>query len=510
MAEPLEGNEKVKLSALLAWLGEEGGKVHDDIYFARDNQMGLSPFASERIDSDAVAVNVPVKSCITTANAKKQVEDLLMAAEEQDDSNDSEIVSPKEWILLYLVLHKLLLSFRKERGSQNRKDTERSSKRTKLDSENVNSFLKHAAYVNLLPEEILTPIHFNIDEIILLQSTPLFNYAIQKHQETRETCERIGKWMLQKLENSSSGEAWIEHLKDKFVSPTSLQSPDITEEQRVQWKRGTGDDLYWCEDEMCWPLLKVWRWAETVHGSRAFPPRLIEAHDSAPILIPCFDLFNHSREAKVTWTFERANAQKDIQQDCATLTVHNRTGKDCQVFNSYGPKSNESLLASYGFVNDSMNDDTVCLKLGQKQTNGATHASDTKERLHYWKYEEECPPDLLEEVINVIRANVDPEEENEDIDRFAPDAGEEEREDIRRKMYEEEAYGIISEMAQKKLQGLQNEMIEEAKKNVNVRPEVLHTIEVYREGQKRVLGWAIEHADQKSLTLGAEMNNAYY
>lgn len=268
MAQPLEEDEKIKLAALLAWLGEEGGKVHDDIYFARDSQMGLSPFASELIEADAIAVNVPVKSCITTAHSKKEIENLLDigdSKEKEEDSNKSETVSPKEWILLYLVLHKLLLLFEKEKQINLEDEIERSSKRTKLDSDKVTSFLKHAAYVNLLPQEILTPIHFNIDEIVMLQSTPLFKYSIQKHQETREICKRISRWMLQKL-GKSSGEAWIEYLKDKFEFPTSLQSPDTEEEQRSQWENGTGDDLYWCEDEKCWPLLKVWRWAETVHG----------------------------------------------------------------------------------------------------------------------------------------------------------------------------------------------------------------------------------------------------
>ena len=67
--------------------------------------------------------------------------------------------------------------------------------------------------------------------------------------------------------------------------------------------------------------------------------------------------------------------------------------------------------------------------------------------------------------------------------RSASDAGEEEREEIRKKMYEEEAYGIISEMAQKKLESIQNEKIEEAKKNTNVRPLVLHNIQIYRQGK---------------------------
>lgn len=269
MAEPLDKDEKIKLEALLAWLEEEGGKVHNTIYFARDKQMGLSPFASDRLKADAIAINVPVKSCITSAVAEKGIEDLLMTVkaskEIKEDSEQSKIVSPKEWILLYLALHKLLISFEKERQSETGEESERSSKRTKLDSDNLTSFLKHAAYVNLLPEEILTPIHFNVDELVLLNSTPLLNYAIQRHQETRETCKRLSRWMLQRLEGLSS-EAWIEYLRDKFNLPATLQSLDTEREERAQWEKGTGDDIYWCEDEKCWPLLKIWRWAETVHG----------------------------------------------------------------------------------------------------------------------------------------------------------------------------------------------------------------------------------------------------
>lgn len=191
----------------------------------------------------------------------------------------------------------------------------------------------------------------------------------------------------------------------------------------------------------------------------------------------------------MTWTFERANSEKEIEHDCATLTVHNGAEKNRQVFNSYGPKSNESLLASYGFVNDGMEDDTITLKLGQKQTNGATaQSSDTKEMLHYWSFEEVCPPDLLEQVKDIIRANVNPEEEKEDIDSFAPYAEEEEREYIKENMYEQEAYGMIAEMAEKKLESLQNEKIKEAKENKNIRPQVLYNIEIYRKGE-RILMW---------------------
>lgn len=261
MAEPLDEDEKANLDALLDWIKAEGGKLHDDIYFARDKQMGISPFASNRLQADVVAINIPVKLCITTALAKNEIGKLLG----EEGSDESEVVSAKEWILLYLVLHKLLLSYEKGRREKGKEEDDRAKKRLKIDSDTLTNFLKHAAYVNLLPEEILTPMHYNVDEVVLLHSTPLFNHAIQRHQETREVCERLSKWILQKLDRSSD-EGWTEYLKDQFKSPISLQSPETEKEQRVQWKVRTGDELYWCEDEKCWPLLKLWRWAETVHG----------------------------------------------------------------------------------------------------------------------------------------------------------------------------------------------------------------------------------------------------
>lgn len=125
--------------------------------------------------------------------------------------------------------------------------------------------------------------------------------------------------------------------------------------------------------------------------SRAFPPRLIGEDDEqgqepiAPVLIPGLDSFNHSRRSKVTWTWHRHPTEH------ITLTLHQSLEAGKQVFNSYGPKSNEELIASYGFVNEEMDDDTVTLKLGGVHQSGAAQQ-------HYWRYNEKCPPLLLEEV----------------------------------------------------------------------------------------------------------------
>lgn len=168
--------------------------------------------------------------------------------------------------------------------------------------------------------------------------------------------------------------------------------------------------------------------------------------------------------------------------------MHNSTSKDQQVFNSYGPKSNESLLASYGFVNERMDDDTVTLKLGQKKAKGAipnaiVQTNNTTEKLYYWKFEEQCPPDLLEEVLDFIRANADPAEEMQYIDSFAPDAKEEEKGHILKEIYTGEAYEMIAEMAESKLKVVLNQNLEGAKKDVNIRSEVLQNIKIYRKGE---------------------------
>jgi hypothetical protein len=87
----------------------------------------------------------------------------------------------------------------------------------------------------------------------------------------------------------------------------------------------------------------------------------------------------------VTWTWHEQPTEH------ITLTLHQSLRRGKQVFNSYGPKSNEELIASYGFVNEDMDDDTVTLKLGGLKQGG-------KAQQHHWRYNEKCPPLLLDEV----------------------------------------------------------------------------------------------------------------
>lgn len=103
----------------------------------------------------------------------------------------------------------------------------------------------------------------------------------------------------------------------------------------------------------------------------------------------------------MTWTLH------PLPNEHITLTLHQPLLGGEQVFNSYGPKSNEELLASYGFVNDGLQDDTVTLKLG------GHHGSQGQQ--HYWHYSEPCPPALLQEVRAALRQAHDVQS-NGDVD----------------------------------------------------------------------------------------------
>ena len=94
----------------------------------------------------------------------------------------------------------------------------------------------------------------------------------------------------------------------------------------------------------------IWRelyvWASTVMSSRCFPgPAAFnqpDAHDptynddpegKAPVLIPGLDLLNHDPCSKVAWMW-------DIHS--YILKTDERLEGGAEVFNNYGPKSNEA------------------------------------------------------------------------------------------------------------------------------------------------------------------------
>lgn len=116
----------VKLAKLLDWLQEEGGQLHSGIRFGRLGHAGLSAYCTVDLSTDSPIIAVPKSACITTSVARTQIADLLHI-DEAGAELDQAPLHDKEWILLYLVLHKVLL----EQEREDEGSAERSAKRTK-------------------------------------------------------------------------------------------------------------------------------------------------------------------------------------------------------------------------------------------------------------------------------------------------------------------------------------------------------------------------------------------
>lgn len=100
-------------------------------------------------------------------------------------------------------------------------------------------------------------------------------------------------------------------------------------------------------------------WAYSIFASRSFRPSLVlpkaiqdsvlpetVAIDDFSMLLPVFDIINHSMKAQVQWLVDHESPDAKV---CRFQTLDTYMPGD-QIFNSYGKKTNSELLLSYGFV----------------------------------------------------------------------------------------------------------------------------------------------------------------
>ncbi|KAL9124357.1 MAG: hypothetical protein Q9217_006307 [Psora testacea] len=82
-------------------------------------------------------------------------------------------------------------------------------------------------------------------------------------------------------------------------------------------------------------------WSATILSSRSFPGSALPQENLvSPVLIPGLDLLNHSSLAKVAW---------DWNGSTCSIKTDGSLAAGSEIFNNYGPKSNEELLIGYGF-----------------------------------------------------------------------------------------------------------------------------------------------------------------
>ncbi|PWA03816.1 hypothetical protein BB558_000010 [Smittium angustum] len=182
----------------------------------------------------------------------------------------------------------------------------------KFDSDKITN-TKWLPYIRILPEKFSTIGFFTEAELKLLKGTPIEQSAIEKISLVKNMYNQL----VEKLKQTGYSEK--EYTWDKFL------------------------------------------WGYSVYASRSFTKRLLDLKFDGPVsevLVPLFDMVNHKPKTKVTW--ENSNNNLNF-----TPGTEYNVGEE--IFNNYGPKSNEELLMGYGFCIENNPFDYLRVKLNYEK-----------------------------------------------------------------------------------------------------------------------------------------------
>lgn len=213
---------------------------------------------------------------------------------------------------------------------------------------NVSEFFK--PYVQSLPtgREIGSPLFWDDAERGLIKGTDA-HLAID-HQ----TSELVEEWY--KVITSLGPEY---HTKDYQQDISFYQT----------YTRGKSEQFVsYFNNPISWTSFPAYLWAAATFTSRAFPFLLAGNEECRDIneafLVPIFDLLNHNNSVNVKW-----DSTKDNNQRIFTFKTEQEITNSTEIYNSYGPKTNQELLFGYGFVLEDNNEDSTTLALRIPEAN---------------------------------------------------------------------------------------------------------------------------------------------
>ncbi|CAO3563917.1 unnamed protein product [Mortierella alpina] len=189
----------------------------------------------------------------------------------------------------------------------------------------------------------------------------------------------------------------LEHLRGTNAYLTVKELQQKLWQKYQDTMRIVGSDLKE-QDGYTW---EKFLWAETVLSSRAFPAHLFGGGvEGEIVLIPLADTLNHKSRHKATWI----KTQQGLEMSGAAAR------KGDQLFNNYGPKSNEELLTGYGFCIEDNKDDMVTLKTNfsrdpdqERKSAILKQLGITDETIHYLRMD--SIPELLLVAMRVMAMN---------------------------------------------------------------------------------------------------------
>lgn len=281
----------------------------------KDEKMGWGLVSVADLHENATIFSIPRTLILHPARCHEYIQEDLQTVKDYTD------LHPREWMVLFLVLVRLLGEVK----------------------EPVLPLTQaYCHYLSLFPDNIVTPLQFTSSELALLEGTNLYHAVSDKLQATLASSERARTWLCQ-----------------ANISKNAVLNNILHAMTELQWVR-------------------LWRWADACYSSRSFPPQVGGwSVGDEPILIPGFDALNHRRGEPVTWAFDSA-------QKVAIFTMRHDISASAQVFNNYGAKSNEELLASYGFVEPGGPDDVLSFALRS--------SADDPMEMYYWHKSNPNPP----------------------------------------------------------------------------------------------------------------------
>ena len=201
-------------------------------------------------------------------------------------------------MITYIALHRSVVKAPAE---------DRPGKRARTAVTSSQTHLLHGPYLDTVPpaSDLRTPLFFTPGELLLLQGTNILGATLDRKILWTNEYHHVRAWM----------------------DSHSITTGPFTLE----------DYLHGC----------------TLLSSRAFPSSIMDPHsdatsedgiatppDATPVLFPGVDTLNHRRGQAVAWV--SGNMASSAHREVSVVQEQS-TDEDEQVFNSYGPKSNEEV-----------------------------------------------------------------------------------------------------------------------------------------------------------------------